>query len=329
MHPVLALFRRNAWATERLLDFCDGRPEVDAPAEGDVYGPIEPTFNHLVSAETGYLRLLTGELPDDRVRESAPRRLADLCAPLRRLADRWIAALGADRDPDRVLEYQRGDDPEWMPDWIPLVQCVHHGDDHRAQIATLLGRQRVEPPELDGWNFGDEAAADHSSAVRDWWPALLRRFIDHHLWATERLLERCRELSPEQLALSAPGTYGAIGATLEHLVSSDRSYLFRLRGHGRPPPLEIEDPAALLEHLPRQREEWSAYLDSEPDFDAMVETRIGASPAWVFVMQAIHHGNDHRTHVGTVLLRNQLDLPDLDVWAYGEAVGALQRPLPP
>jgi uncharacterized damage-inducible protein DinB len=30
MHPVLALFRRNAWATERLLEFCQGRPEAEA-----------------------------------------------------------------------------------------------------------------------------------------------------------------------------------------------------------------------------------------------------------------------------------------------------------
>ena len=323
MHPVLALFRRNAWATERLLDFCDGRPEATAPAEGDVYGTIEPSFNHIVSAETGYLRLVTGELPEDRVRESEPRLLTNLREPLHWLADRWMAALDTDRDPERVLPYQRGDDPEWMPDWIPLVQSIHHGDDHRAQIATLLGRQGVEPPELDGWKFGDEPGADGAGAVRGWWPALLRRFIGHHLWATERLLERCRALSPEQLALSAPGTYGAIGATLEHLMSSDRSYLFRLRGYGRPRPLAIEDPAALLEHSARQREEWTAYLDSRPDFDAMVETRVGASPAWVFVMQAIHHGNDHRTHVGTVLLRNQLELADLDVWAYGEAEGAL------
>jgi hypothetical protein len=40
VHPVLALFRRNAWATEQLLKFCDGRPEVAAPAEPDVYGAL-------------------------------------------------------------------------------------------------------------------------------------------------------------------------------------------------------------------------------------------------------------------------------------------------
>lgn len=326
MHPVLALFRRNAWATERLLEFCDGRAEVAVPAEGDVYGGIEAMFNHIVSGETGYLRLLTGELPQDRVHESKPRSLGDLREPGRRLAERWRAALHEDRDPEVVSPYQRGDDPEVMPDWIPLVQCVHHGDDHRTQIATLLSRQGVEQPSLDGWAFGSEPApAD--GAVREWWVALLGRFFGHHLWATERLLEHCSALSPEQLALSAPGTYGPIGATLDHLMSADRSLLSRLKGGRATPPLEAGGPEPLLEHLGRQREGWLAYVDSGPDFEVMVERRGGESPAWVVVLQAIHHGNDHRTHAGTVLLNHQLEAPDIDVWSYGKAEGAL-RPLP-
>jgi hypothetical protein len=52
----------------------------------------------------------------------------------------------------------------------------------------------------------------------------------------------------------------------------------------------------------------------------------GQSPAWVIVLQAIHHGNDHRTHIGTVLLHNQLEAPEIDVWSCAWAEGAL-RPL--
>lgn len=222
MHPVRALFRRNAWATERLLDFCQGRPETAADAEADVFGGIEPTFNHLLGAETGYLRLLTGELPEDRVEESRPRSVGDLREPGRWLAGCWAAALDGDRDPELVRPDQRGDDPELMPDWIPLVQSVHHGDDHRTQIATLLTRHGVEPPWLDGWAFAEEGAGEVAvgAAAKDWWAALLRRCFGHHLWATERLLETCRELSPEQLALSAPGTTGR--STRRSTTSSQR-----------------------------------------------------------------------------------------------------------
>jgi uncharacterized damage-inducible protein DinB len=300
MHPVLALFRRNAWATEQLLKFCDGRPDVDASAETDVYGGIEPMFNHIISAETGYFRLVTGELPTDRVLESNPRPLRDLLEPARWLAERWPTAL-------------------------PLIQTLHHGDDHRTQIATLLGRRGVEAPELDGWAFEEVAAGN--GAARDWWGPLLRRFFGYHLWATERLLEQCRALTPEQLELSAPGTFGSIGATLDHLVSSDRSYLSRLMGGKRMPPLNAGGPGPLLEHLARQREDWMTYLDSKPDFDVMIERTDGHSPAWIVVLQAIHHGNDHRTHAGTVLLHHQLGEVEIDVWNYGLAEDVL-KPLP-
>ena len=64
----------------------------------------------------------------------------------------------------------------------------------------------------------------------------------------------------------------------------------------------------------------------------MVPRRSRAYPAWVLVLQAIHHGNDHRTHVGTALLRHGIEgLADIDAWGYGIAEGTLQfseAPLP-
>jgi uncharacterized damage-inducible protein DinB len=329
MHPVIALFCRNAWATDRLLGFCAGRPETALPAESDVYGNVDALFNHIVSSEAGYLRLVTGKFPKDRVLLGEPRPLSDLREPAESLLERWLETLQTERDPEVVLPFQRGDDPELMPDWLPLVQAVHHGDDHRTQVATLLSRHRIEAPDLDGWSFAETSAHAAGGKPREWWATLLRRFFGHHLWATERLLEHCRGLSPAQLALTAPGTYGSIGDTLDHLMSSDRSYLSGVTGHGRTPPLDAGGPGPLLEHLARQRDGWMAYLDSRPDFDAMVPRRDGSYPAWVLVLQAIHHGNDHRTHVGTTLLRNGLVPEEIDVWGYGMAEGKLQFPKEP
>jgi hypothetical protein len=63
--------------------------------------------------------------------------------------------------------------------------------------------------------------------------ALLEAFR-HNSWATRQLLAFCRDLSEEQLAASATGTYGSIPATFNHLVFSDGRYLLRLAG-GAPP----------------------------------------------------------------------------------------------
>jgi hypothetical protein len=59
----------------------------------------------------------------------------------------------------------------------------------------------------------------------------------------------------------------------------------------------------------------------------MIERTDGHSPAWIVVLQAIHHGNDHRTHAGTVLLHHQLGEVEIDVWNYGLAEDVL-KPLP-
>jgi uncharacterized damage-inducible protein DinB len=329
VHPVLALFRRNAWATDRLLEFSAGRPETALPADNDVYGNVDALFNHIVSSEAGYLRLVTGTLPKDRVLLSEPRPLGKLREPAQLLLESWEATLHTDRDPEVVLPFQRGDDPELMPDWLPLVQTVHHGDDHRTQVATLLSRHGIEAPDLDGWSFAESAPQSTGEEPREWWAPLLRRFFGHHLWATERLLEHCRALTAEQLALSAPGTYGSIGDALDHLMSSDRSYLSGVTGRGRTPALNAGGPGPLLEHLARQRAGWYDYLDSGPDFNAMVERSAGSYPAWVLVLQAIHHGNDHRTHAGTALLRHGIEPGDIDVWGYGMAEGKLQFPETP
>lgn len=300
------MYRRNAWATDQLLEFCSGRPEVTVPVQSDVYGTIESMFEHILGAEQRYFRLVTGDLPKDR--------------------PNWPAALEMDRDPEEVLEHQRGTGAVWMANWVPLVQCFHHGDDHRTQINTVLSRNGVEPPNLDGWSFGAEAQADNGKIGKTW-PVLLRRTFGHHFWATERLLNFIRDFTPEQLELIAPGTYGPVGATLDHLVSADRSYLSSLMGNGRQAPLQVNKPRPLLEHWAKQRQGWFAYLDSETDFERIIGDRQGEIPAWVIVLQAIHHGNDHRAHAGAILLRHKFEVGDIDVWGYASEEGA-PKPIP-
>ena len=43
----------------------------------------------------------------------------------------------------------------------------------------------------------------------------------------------------------------------------------------------------------------------------------------VVLIQAMHHGNDHRTHICTIFGTHGIDYGDMDVWSYGEATGAM------
>src|SRR5437660_10366119 len=64
----------------------------------------------------------------------------------------------------------------------------------------------------------------------------------HGVWANEKLLDRCRALTDEQLDLTVPGTYGTIRKTLAHIVSAEEGYLVRLLGSLlHEPPLREQD----------------------------------------------------------------------------------------
>ena len=43
-------------------------------------------------------------------------------------------------------------------------------------------------------------------------------------------------------------------------------------------------------------------------------------PQSVVVVQAIHHGNDHRTHIYTILGSHSIAFEAIDVWSYGLVV---------
>ncbi len=36
---------------------------------------------------------------------------------------------------------------------VAVIQMINHGNEHRAQISTILGQRGIEPPALDGWAY--------------------------------------------------------------------------------------------------------------------------------------------------------------------------------
>ncbi len=158
---------------------------------------------------------------------------------------------------------------------------------------------------------------------------LLSDAAAHHVWATLRLIDACRALSPAQLATVVPGTYGSILDTLRHLVGADRSYLFVLTD-GRVP--RIDEDSMDLERLRAAMEAagpaWSSVLDADPDPDqVLVRRRDDGSetraPVGIRLAQALHHGTDHRSQVCTALTALGVDPPDIDAWDFALTDGRL------
>jgi uncharacterized damage-inducible protein DinB len=159
---------------------------------------------------------------------------------------------------------------------------------------------------------------------------LLDDAFRHHAWANDRILDACSNLTPEQLAAPAPGTFGPILDTLRHLIGSDNWYLWVIT-EGRH--AEFPEETAGIEELKagaqRSAAGWQELLAQDIDPDAMT-VRVGegwefSAPMGVRLAQAIHHGTDHRSQVCTALTSLGIEPPGIDLWEWAESIGRTQE----
>jgi uncharacterized damage-inducible protein DinB len=164
----------------------------------------------------------------------------------------------------------------------------------------------------------------------------------HKTWATLRLIEYCQGLADEHLDATIPGTYGTIRQTLRHLVAAEQGYYSTLT---RPPFPSREAARAfvlpdrlpegdvgldeLAERIRRLGPRWEALAEDDDLPAREVTTRDGwRLPAAVVMAQAIHHADDHRTHVMSILGARGVSLPesdDLALWGHAEATGLMRE----
>ena len=151
----------------------------------------------------------------------------------------------------------------------------------------------------------------------------LSEAFQHHTWATEKLIRHLRALPTDALTATAPGVYGEVLATLSHLLDADGRYILYLEGTP-PEPREGPDPtkplAVLADQVRDQAVHWRIVLAGVGELDVTIPAR-GDRPEMphatnLLIGQALHHGNDHRTQICTVLSVNGFEVPILDVWAY-------------
>ena len=151
----------------------------------------------------------------------------------------------------------------------------------------------------------------------------LSEAFQHHTWATEQLIRHLRGLPADALGATTTGVYGEVLATLSHLLDADGRYLSYLDGTP-PPPKSGPDPTKSLDELADQLRDqavrWRILLARIGEVDVTIPARRDRPElphaTNLLVAQALHHGDDHRTQICTVLSANGYEAPDLDVWAY-------------
>ncbi len=151
---------------------------------------------------------------------------------------------------------------------------------------------------------------------------LLAEFFRHNVWANQLLLDLCATLTEEQLDATAPGTYGSIRDTWVHLIGAEQRYLAALNGvepreAGAPPGFPGFD---RLRDQSRRSGDGLIDVARRTRPNRIVRgVRAGepfAIPAAIFLMQAIDHGTEHRTHIRTILTSLGIEPPNLDAWAF-------------
>jgi uncharacterized damage-inducible protein DinB len=158
---------------------------------------------------------------------------------------------------------------------------------------------------------------------------LLVEFFRHNGMMNQRLMEACRQLSPEQLGATATGTYGSVGATLVHIANAQEGYAARLLDSERPERLP-EDPFPGFEALAERFAHGDAQLEeaaTQAGQDRKVQVTGDDPPGtwWMpvslFLLQAVNHGTEHRSQVATILTQLGVEPPEMDGWTYFFASG--------
>ncbi len=151
----------------------------------------------------------------------------------------------------------------------------------------------------------------------------LGEMFRYHTWATLELIDYCDSLPPDQLNRSVPGTAGSITDTLIHVVAADKRYLELMTGTATPrraPEDRSPSMADLRAQFQAQSQQWEAMLDRIEEYDPTIPGREDRpeipNARNLLLTQAIHHGNDHRTHICTTLGATGLPVPEIDVWTY-------------
>ena len=152
------LYRHHRWANLTLFDFCAGldKSALALSAPG-VYGTIRDTWRHVANGERNYLAAVRGTARDPRFQDqSLP--LATIRAELDRSADELLAALAGVTEGD-TFEAEWGDRQWMLPKFIPLLQAIEHGTEHRTNITTILQANGIEAPQIDLWAYSETLAA--------------------------------------------------------------------------------------------------------------------------------------------------------------------------
>src|SRR5574341_1467012 len=149
---LVKLFEHNNWANLQIIQACAALSDeqLDAEPQSATQGSIRSTLLHLVSAQQGYLSLLT--LPVEERHDVRPT-FAEVQESARISGEGLMALVRNEHNfPKTRLQTTDG---YYLEPWVVIVQIINHATEHREQIKSMLSALGVTPPNIDGWDYGE------------------------------------------------------------------------------------------------------------------------------------------------------------------------------
>jgi uncharacterized damage-inducible protein DinB len=144
----------------------------------------------------------------------------------------------------------------------------------------------------------------------------------HNAWANASLFAVCAGLTEEQLGSKITGTYGSIRETLQHIVTSERSYLQRIttgKPYRRPegsPPLPMSEMQTSIRASGEGLVVAAPLVQAQDRVEVLWEGVPNSIPCAILLTQAINHATEHRAQITATLTQIGVTPPDIDGWTY-------------
>jgi uncharacterized damage-inducible protein DinB/ubiquinone/menaquinone biosynthesis C-methylase UbiE len=155
-NALTTFFAHHLWATLRVIEACIllSDDQLDHSDPG-AYGSIRATLAHLVRSEERYLTFLTGKEFTTDAPPGTDTALAELQLRARRSGEA-LREIALQHQSGSLVRLGEGDQVEWLPAEIVLLQAIYHAHEHRTQVNTLLGQLGLNPAHLSAWDYYDE-----------------------------------------------------------------------------------------------------------------------------------------------------------------------------
>jgi uncharacterized damage-inducible protein DinB len=160
---LLDAFDHHAWATKQLLEFCrDLSAEQLITSGTGTYAGILETFNHLILSDARYLRRLAGSGPawvdseggaDPGDVDLSGIDLGQLRSRVDEMEKLWRQLLPQPFDSEHLIILDQG--AYQARAGVLVAQALFHGNAHREQISAILTAEGKQPPDIQGWAYGE------------------------------------------------------------------------------------------------------------------------------------------------------------------------------